>query len=69
MRFKNVSGDALDVPALGVVVQPGEIVEASGAIAKGLESQPAWQRTDTPARKAAAKAAAAGTADLSDEES
>lgn len=55
MRFKNVSGDDLDVPALGQVVKAGEIVEASGPVAEGLAAQPQWQRTDTPARKAAAK--------------
>lgn len=64
MRFKNVSGDERDIPALGRSVAAGEVFEASGPLAEGLLGQPAFQRTDTPARKAAARKAAASAADV-----
>lgn len=54
MEFKNVTGDTLEVPALGVRVKPGETFEATGDDAKGLN--PAWfERADKPTRKSNAE--------------
>lgn len=40
--------DAVDVPDLGVTVERGHQVEATGAVAKSLDAQADWTRVDTP---------------------
>lgn len=54
MEFKNVSGDDLDLPALGLHVKAGDTVEVTGDDAKGL-SPAAFERVDKPARKSESK--------------
>lgn len=45
MEFKNVTGDTLEIPSLGVRVKPGDTFEVTGDAAKGLN--PSWfERTD-----------------------
>jgi len=46
--FKNVSGDDLDVPSLGLVVKAGERFEATGEDAKSLLRSPLFERVDGP---------------------
>lgn len=49
MKFKYVGPhDAVDVPALGVTVERGHQVDATGAVAQSLAAQADWQRVDTP---------------------
>jgi hypothetical protein len=60
MKFKYAGPlDVVDVPVLGLVgVKRGDVVEATGEIAKSLESQrDAWQKVadPKPRKKAAAK--------------
>lgn len=64
MKFKYAGDlDAVDVPALGLVgVKHGDVVEASGDVAKSLDAQAAWQRVADPtprAKKTTAKKTAA----------
>lgn len=42
-RVKNVTDEALVVPSLGLVVQPGETVEVADA--SGFKGSPSWQVT------------------------
>lgn len=56
MIFRNTTPDRLDLPSLGVSVDPGETFEATGDAAKSLESHPDFTRVDTPARQRAAAA-------------
>lgn len=55
--------DEVEVPELGVNVQRGHQVEASGAAATSLDAQADWTRVDKPKprKKPAAKKAAAKT--------
>ena len=56
MKFTNVSGEARDLPTLGLVgIQPDEEFEATGDDAKNLQNDPAFQRTDKPATKSEEK--------------
>lgn len=48
MIFRNVSGDDLDIPALGLSVKAGERFEASGDDAEGLLRSPLFERVDKP---------------------
>lgn len=47
---RNVTDGALDVPALGRIVQPDELVECPNQVAAGFEGQPAWQIEYDPDR-------------------
>lgn len=53
MLLRNNTSDRLDLPALGVSVDPGESFEVTGDQARSLLDQ-GFSRVDTPARKAAA---------------
>lgn len=56
-RFKFEGSEPHWVPALGVDVSPGEIVEVEDEqVAAGLVGQPAWKPTDTSAKKVAKEA-------------
>ncbi len=48
MLFKNVSGDDLDIPALGLQVKAGEKFEATGDDAQSLLKSPLFERVDKP---------------------
>ncbi len=55
MRFRNVSGDTLDVPALGIrAVEPNHEITVEGEDAKALERSEQWSRVDKPKQKATA---------------
>lgn len=41
--FELVGDQPVDVPALGRVVAPGDVVEADGGVADGLEGQSKWK--------------------------
>ena len=56
MKFRNKTSDRLDLPALGVSVDPGETFEAEGDQAKALlKQEDTFSRVDTPARQKAAR--------------
>lgn len=57
MKFRNKTSDRLDLPALGVSVDPGETFEAEGEDAQALlRQEDTFSRVDTPARQRAAAA-------------
>lgn len=51
-KVKNLSGQALSVPALGRMVLAGQVVEVPDALAFGLTQQDIWQADDADAKKA-----------------
>lgn len=59
MKKYKRTGDAVDVPALGLVnVTTGTTVEASPEVADGLDGQTGWEHVPDPKRVAAGKKAA-----------
>jgi hypothetical protein len=66
MRQFKFNGDApVDVPALGVVVEPGQTVDVEDPdIAAGLDGQEQWEHV--PQSRAAKKTAAAQADDNTD---
>ena len=46
MRFTNISDSPQDLPTLDLRVLPGEEFDATGDDAKGLQGNPAFQRSD-----------------------
>lgn len=53
MEFKNVSGDDLDIPSLGLVVKAGGRFEATGDAAQSLLASPLFERVDKPKSESA----------------
>lgn len=52
MEFKNLRPYTVELPALGVSVEPGGVFEATGEVADGLVKQTDnFERTDKPADK------------------
>jgi hypothetical protein len=48
-RYTGPITGPVDIPALGITVEPGEAFEATGEDAKGLLAQPSnFERTDKP---------------------
>lgn len=50
MEFKNTSGDTVELPTLGLTVQPGETFTATGDDAKNLLASDSFERTDKPSK-------------------
>lgn len=51
MELRNVSGDTIEIPALGLVVPNGDTFEATGDEAKSLLASDNFERADKPAAK------------------
>jgi hypothetical protein len=52
MRFRYQGPhDAVDIPALGVIVAHGETIEVTGAIAEEFVKRDDWERVDKPKTK------------------
>lgn len=59
MKFKYVGPhDEVEVPALGITVQHGHQIEATGDAAESLSKQADWQRVDKPKPRNTTAAAA-----------
>lgn len=71
MRKFKFNGDSpVDVPSLGVVVEPGDVVEVGDPeVADGLDGQSQWEHIPDAERSKAAKKAAATRADDSNDDS
>lgn len=51
-KFKFVGDEPVDVPALNLLgVEPGDVVEADGDVAAGLDGQAIWEPVKQPAKK------------------